>query len=108
MNVEIRTEARNSFSGNMCFEFSVLCLCSAAAKAKSNVQTKVLYRLGCRFPVDFLKIPYPRVSFSFWKSQTFCKSLETFWFVELFLEILKIQRLVWIFPWIFGCFERVS
>jgi hypothetical protein len=41
MNVEIRTEARNSFSGNMCFEFSVLCLCSAAAKAKNNVQTKV-------------------------------------------------------------------
>jgi hypothetical protein len=28
MNVEIRTEAAHSFSGNMCFELSVMCLCS--------------------------------------------------------------------------------
>jgi hypothetical protein len=28
MNMEIGTVARNSFSGNICFEFSVLCLCS--------------------------------------------------------------------------------
>ncbi len=55
MNVEIRTEARNSFSGNMRFEFSVLCLRSAAAKAKSNFQTKVpnlLVLLKSLFIVD--------------------------------------------------------
>ncbi len=35
MHVEIGTEAvrpRNSFSGNICFEFSVLCICSAGKK----------------------------------------------------------------------------
>jgi hypothetical protein len=55
MNVEIRTEARNSFSGNMRCEFSVLCLRSAAAKAKSNFQTKVpnlLVKLKSLFIVD--------------------------------------------------------
>jgi hypothetical protein len=30
MNVEIGTEVNNSFSGNICFEFSVLCLSSIA------------------------------------------------------------------------------
>jgi hypothetical protein len=30
VNVEIGTEVNNSFSGNICFEFSVLCLCSVA------------------------------------------------------------------------------
>jgi hypothetical protein len=28
MNVELETAARNSFSGNICFNFLVLCLCS--------------------------------------------------------------------------------
>ncbi len=28
-----------------------------------------------------------------------------FWFTDFFLEILKIHGLVWIFLWIFGCFE---
>jgi hypothetical protein len=31
-----------------------------------------------------------------------------FWFVDFFLEIFKIYRLVWIFLWIFGCLECVS
>jgi hypothetical protein len=31
MNVEIGLSLRNSFSGNICFEFSVLSLCSAGA-----------------------------------------------------------------------------
>ncbi len=29
------------------------------------------------------------------------------WFADFFLEIFKIHRLVWIFLWIFGCFECV-
>ena len=33
---------------------------------------------------------------------------QDFWFVDFFLQILKIRRLVWIFLWIFGCFECVS
>jgi hypothetical protein len=32
---------------------------------------------------------------------------QDFWFADFFLEILKIHRLVWIFP-MFGCFESVS
>ncbi len=31
-----------------------------------------------------------------------------FWFADFFLEIFIIHRLVWIFLWIFGCFECVS
>ncbi len=30
-----------------------------------------------------------------------------FWFANFFLEIFQIYRMVWIFPWIFGCFESV-
>ena len=32
MNVEIRTETRYSFSGNICFKFSAFCLCSACRR----------------------------------------------------------------------------
>ncbi len=35
MKEEIGTEPRNSFSGNICFEFSVLCRCSDAEKSFS-------------------------------------------------------------------------
>jgi hypothetical protein len=35
MKVETGTEPRNSFSGNICFEFSVLCRCSDAEKSFS-------------------------------------------------------------------------
>ncbi len=31
-----------------------------------------------------------------------------FWFVDFFIQIFKILRLIWIFLWIFGCFEWVS
>ncbi len=31
-----------------------------------------------------------------------------FWFGFIFLEILKIHRLVWIFLWILGCFVSIS
>jgi hypothetical protein len=33
------------------------------------------------------------------------QTLGDFCFIDCFLEIFKIQRLVWIFLWIFGCFE---
>jgi hypothetical protein len=35
-------------------------------------------------------------------------TIRDFWFTDFFLEIFKIHRLVWIFLWIFGCFECVS
>ncbi len=35
------------------------------------------------------------------------KSID-FWFAHFFLRILKIHRLVWIFPWIFACYGSVS
>jgi hypothetical protein len=34
MNVEIGAETRYSFSGNICFEISVFCLCSAGESVK--------------------------------------------------------------------------
>jgi hypothetical protein len=40
--------------------------------------------------------PYPRVWFSFWKSQTFGKSLKPL-VRGFFLEIFEIHRLVWMF-----------
>jgi hypothetical protein len=33
---------------------------------------------------------------------------QDFWFADLFLEIFKIHRLVWISQWICGRFECVS
>jgi hypothetical protein len=33
---------------------------------------------------------------------------QDFWFAVFYFEILKIHGLVWIFLWIFGCFESVS
>jgi hypothetical protein len=32
---------------------------------------------------------------------------QDFWFADFFLRIFKIHKLVWIFLWIFGCFEFV-
>ncbi len=53
---------------------------------------KILYR--------FLN-PYPRLWIFYWKSQRFGKSLETF-------GSLIFHRLVWIFLWIFNCFEFLT
>jgi hypothetical protein len=36
------------------------------------------------------------------------KKSRDFWLANFFLEIFKIHRLVWIFLWIFDCFESVS
>ncbi len=52
--------------------------------------------------------PYPTVWFSFWKSQTFGKSLKAFGSQIFFFRFFYIHRLVWIFLWIFGCFECVA
>ncbi len=32
---------------------------------------------------------------------------QDFWFADFFLDICKIHQLVWIFLWIFGCFESI-
>ncbi len=39
MNVEIRAEVCNSFSGNICFQFSILCLCSVATNHFCNCKS---------------------------------------------------------------------
>ncbi len=54
-----------------------------------------IYRLGYRF-----SNPYPTVWFSFWKSQRFGKSLETFGLGIFILRFLK-----WILLCMIGCFE---
>jgi hypothetical protein len=46
MNVEIGTERPcNSFSGNICFEFSLLCLCSASTILKLEKEDNLI-KLG--------------------------------------------------------------
>jgi hypothetical protein len=36
MNVELGVKPRSSFSGNICFEFSVFCLCSVVKEITSK------------------------------------------------------------------------
>jgi hypothetical protein len=36
------------------------------------------------------------------------QKFQDFWFANFSPQIIKIHKLVWIFLWIFGCFESVS
>jgi hypothetical protein len=49
MNVEMGLRPRNSFAGNICFEFSVLCLCSAyligQREQTKHIATKTLIHI---------------------------------------------------------------
>ncbi len=46
--------------------------------------------------------------FSFLEITNIRQKSQDFWFADLFLEIFKIYRLVWISQWICGRFECVS
>ncbi len=70
-------------------QFKNLCVLKSCLRWKS--QRKKFHRLGYRFSIDFQIL-----------------SLETLDLRIFFLEIFKIPRLVWIFLWIFDCFEWVS
>jgi hypothetical protein len=74
---------------------------AAALRWKSQ---RIKIHLG--WPMDFYRFlnPYPSLWIFYWKSQRFGQKSRDFWFANIFLEIFKIPRLVWIFLWIFGCF----
>ena len=52
--------------------------------------------------------PNPRIWFFLLEITNIWQKSRDFWFADFFLEIFKIYRLVWIFLWIFACFESVS
>jgi hypothetical protein len=48
MNVEVGLWPRNSFSGNICFEFSVLCVCSGGQKVKCELTVEPALQMKSR------------------------------------------------------------
>ncbi len=71
---------------------------------KMNTGTDPKHWLYARFLIPYL--PYP-MDFLLEITKIWQES-RNFWFADFFLEILKIHSQVWIFLWIFGCFESVS
>jgi hypothetical protein len=46
--------------------------------------------------------------FFFMEITSIWQKSQDFWFADLFLEIFKTHRLVWIFLWVFCSFQSVS
>jgi hypothetical protein len=87
MNVEIGLRPRNSFSGNVCFEFSVLCLCSEITKPKKRINRA---KIGVLLPKLPLELPVLQLQ---GQSVHWCSPLWTYIYVPRQLCCLDVSVL---------------
>jgi hypothetical protein len=81
MKVEIETESVQFFSGNICFEFSVLCLCSVGVKIRKLLP----------FPSSFIHFRVGLTLFTPQDNQKYSKPKNVWFGLALSLELLSIQ-----------------